>query len=473
MGINKKYIILGLVALTHLACSHLRRGIGGGSQQLSLDGGVAQINLPVQKYTLDNGLRVLVYENRQLPIFTYYTFFDVGGRHEEKGTTGATHFLEHMMFKGTERYGPGQFDNAVEGSGGHLNAYTSFDETVYYEALPSSMLAQIVDMEADRMQHLLLDPAAFESERQVVLEERKMRYENRDQGRLFLKMMQSVFTRTPYGGSVIGEIEDLMALSPQILNDFFKKFYTPDNAIIVVAGDVKSKEVIRLVRQKYGHLKSSSTVIKSYKAKKNAPENYRHRARFNGRHIKLSGKAPTPIFVMAYPGMAVGTPQSYVMDVLSSMLGDGNSSYLAQRFVRGARPRLASVYAANYTLTYNGVFYVGGKLLPGVNLESILRRIRQDLRQACGKNLNQRALQKTKNQYLVGYFGSIQTNSGVAHLVGKSERHFDDFSYYKKELAIYNTMELEQVQSTCRDLFSRPPITLSIWNKHPGPKKRR
>ena len=475
---KKEWAILGLIVTGSLGCSHFKKSAGDSAptslKSLAASSGtISQVHLPIQKYTLDNGLRVLVYENHQLPIFTYYTFFDVGGRHEEAGTTGATHFLEHMMFKGTERYGPGKFYNTVESSGGRLNAYTSFDETVYHESLPSSMLPKIVDMEADRMQHLLLDPKAFESERQVVLEERKKSYENRDEGMLSLKMMQTVFRGTPYGGSVIGEIEDLMALTRPNLNDFFKKFYTPDNAIVVVAGGVKADEVIALIKEKYGHLKPSSAAIKSYKAKKNAPKNYRHRVRFNGRHIKLTGKAPTPIFVMAYPGTAVGAPESYVTDVLSDMLGTGSSSYLAQRYVHSARPRLASISAGNYNLTYNGVFYLWGKLLPGTNLEGTLRRIRRDLGQACRKNLDQRALQKTKNQYLVGYFAGIQTNVGVANLVGKSERYFNDYAHYKKELSIYAAMELEEVQAACEKLFSTPPIILSVWNKHPRQKGAR
>ena len=140
-----------------------------------------------KKFVLDNGLKVIISENRKLPIFSYLTFYDVGGRFEsrEAGTTGATHFLEHMMFKGAKKFGPGEFEKIIESNGGRSNAYTTFDSTVYYESLNSEVIEKIIELEADRMENLLIEEKSFESERKVVLEERKMRYENSPSGKLF------------------------------------------------------------------------------------------------------------------------------------------------------------------------------------------------------------------------------------------------------------------------------------------------
>ena len=200
------------------------------------------LSLKVHKEILPNGLRVLIMENRRLPIFSYYTYFDVGGRHERKGITGASHFLEHLMFKGAKKYGAGKFDSLIEGNGGFSNAYTSFDNTVYHENMPSKSLPIIIDMEADRMVNLLLEPKAFEKERQVVLEERKLRYDNSPMGKLFLNMMQEVFEGTPYGGSVIGNVEDIKNVSRDQIFNYFKKYYSPNNAIVVIVGDVDTKK---------------------------------------------------------------------------------------------------------------------------------------------------------------------------------------------------------------------------------------
>ena len=247
---SKGFLLIGVFSL--MSCSTL---VPSKKSELSL-------NLKVYKEVLPNGLKVLIMENRRLPIFSYYTYFDVGGRHERKGITGASHFLEHLMFKGAKKYGAGEFDSLIEGNGGFSNAYTTFDNTVYHENMPSKSLPIIIDMEADRMVNLLLEPTAFEKERQVVLEERKQRYENRPMGKLFLSMMQAVFENTPYGGSVIGDIEDIKNVTRDQIYDYFKKYYSPNNAIIVIVGDVDTKKTMAMIKEKYGSLKANPNLKK-------------------------------------------------------------------------------------------------------------------------------------------------------------------------------------------------------------------
>lgn len=423
--------------------------------------------LVVHKKVLENGLKVLVVENNRLPIMSYYTFYNIGGRHEGPGTTGATHFLEHMMFKGAKKYGPGQFDTFIEGNGGSTNAYTSFDNTVYYQNLPSGYLKTIIDMEADRMSNLLLEPKAFESERNVIFEERKMRYENSPKGQLYQAMMSELFEKTPYGGSVIGDVEDLKSLSRQQVWDFFKKFYTPDNAIIVIVGDVSANEVFSLVETSFGTMKSSSEETKKYKASKNDPEIYRHQGRYQ-RDVKLRGQSPYPIFALAIPGKPISEEEAFVMDILSSILGQGESSYLVQKFVKGKKPTMSSLGSFNYTLMYNGVFYVMGELLPKVSLNRSKKNLIRALKKSCDEAVTDRNLQKTKNQYMIDYYSNFETNAGLAHFLGLREMFFDDYAFYKKEIDIYQNVTLEEVKSACTSLFNDMDyIFLSVWDKHP------
>jgi zinc protease len=460
-------LFLTTVSFFSLSCSQLSKT--KTSSPKTVEGG---INLDVKKYTLDNGLRLLVYENPKLPIFSYYTFFDVGGRHEGKGTTGATHFLEHMMFKGAKKYGPRQFDTMIEGNGGSTNAYTNFDNTVYYESLPTKsgdldMVEKIIDMEADRMQHLALIPEAFEKERQVVLEERKMRYENSPRGQLYLTLMQAMFEKTPYGGSVIGDVSDLKALNRDQVMDYFKKFYTPDNAIIVVAGDVDAEEVYDHVKEKFGSIEPSSSEIREYRKSRDNLDIYKHRGRY-GRHIKIHSVSKTPMFMLAFPGNAIGTKEGFVRDILASIIGQGESSYLNERFVTGRRPVLSNVGSHNYTLKYNGVFWISGELLKGKSLPRFKANLIAETKKICDRAINERTLQKTKNQYLIGYVSEIETNQGVAHFLGLRENFFGDYEYYKKEMEIYNSITVDEVKSTCRDLFSgNDHIFVTSWNKHP------
>ncbi|MBT7610115.1 MAG: insulinase family protein [Bacteriovoracaceae bacterium] len=461
-------IILTIGLLT--SCSQNTKNLSQGNGSTSIKS--SNIKLNVKKYTLANGLRVLLIENHNLPIFSYYTFFDVGGRFEGKGTTGATHFLEHMMFKGAKKYGPGKFDTIIEGNGGKTNAYTNFDSTVYYQSMPSRMLDTILDLEADRMVDVLLEPKAFDSERQVIFNERKMRYENSPRGKLYYGMMQSMFVDTPYGGSVIGSVEDLTSLKRDEVKDFYHRFYTPDNAIIVVVGDIDTSSTIKIVKEKFGQLKASSSEIKAYKAKKDLDSLYTLRTKFETKHVKINGSSTTPLFSIAYKGERLGAKRGFTMDIISSIIGSGESSYFHQKYVKARKPLLTSVYAANYQLKKNGVFYVGGELMKGVNLNRFRSQFLRNASQICDKAITDRNVQKTKNQYLIDYYDELKTNAGVAHFVGNRENYFNDYGFYKKELEIYNDITTEEAMRVCKDIFaSNKNIFISVWNKHPETKR--
>lgn len=434
-------------------------------------GGLA-LNLDVKKYQLDNGLRLLVVENHTLPIFSYYTFYDVGGRHESKGTTGATHFLEHMMFKGAKKYGPGKFDTIIEGNGGSTNAYTTFDSTVYYQSIPSHMLEKIIDLEADRLNDVLLEPKSFEQERGVIFNERKMRYENSPFGKLYYGMMQAVFKGTPYGGSVIGSVEDLTSLKRDEVKDFFHKFYTPDNAIIVIVGDVDADDVYENVKEKFGSLKPSSQEIKDYKVTKEAKELYVNKPKWNS-HIKINGNSPSPIFAVAYHGDPLGTRRGFVMDILSSILGGGESSHLHQKYVKSRRPILNSISVGNYQLKHNGVFYMMGQLQKGIGINQFKRRLTRDSAKFCKDAISERAVKKTKNQYLVSYYQSIKTNAGVAQFLGLRENTFNDYNYYKQELETYNSITADEVRQVCTEVFKgNKNLFVTVWDKHKASRRQ-
>lgn len=465
------FILCALLISLTFSCTKLSRP---AEKKGSFDHQKSDLHLEVKKYQLENGLRLLVYENHKLPIFSYHTFFDVGGRHEGAGTTGATHFLEHMMFKGAKKYGPGTFFKLIESNGGNSNAYTNFDSTVYYESLPTKnagkdMVETIIDMEADRMQYLALESAAFEKERGVILEERKNRYENSPRGQLYLEMMQSIFEGTPYGGSVIGDKQDLHNLSRDQVMGYFKKFYTPDNAIVIVAGDVEGDKVYQLIKEKFGKIAPSTSEVRDFRASRDNPELFKHKGSYK-KHIKIHNKqAVSPMFMLAFPGNAIGTKEGFVRDILSSILGQGESSYLHERFVVGRRPLFTGLYAANYTLKYNGVFYIAGEVAKGKSLKGATDHLISDTKKLCDTAITSRSLQKTKNQYLVGYISEIETNDGVAQFLGLRENFFGDYSYYKKELEIYKGITLDEVKQSCRELFRDGNYVLvSIWKSHPA-----
>lgn len=435
------------------------------SKRFSEDNSGDEIILEVTKKVLPNGLTILISENHKLPIFSYYTYYKVGGKFEKDGITGASHLLEHMMFKGAKKYGAGEFDNIVEGNGGKNNAYTSNDNTVYFENLPSQHLNKIIDLEADRMQNLLLEPESFERERNVVLEERKLRYENSDRGKLFLTMMKEVFKGTPYGTSVIGKIKDLKTVSRDEIFAYFKKFYAPNNAIIVVTGDVDTKKTIEEIEAKFGKIPMSEG-LDEYKKEQLDRLGFDFKAKFN-RSIKINGRTPNPNFMLTFPAVKIGEKDGFVLDILASILGGGESSYYSNKYVLNSKPTFSNIYAANYTLQNSGVFFVGGELLSSKSLKTAETELLNNLKLACSEAITERSLQKVKNQYFIEMLSGLDTNAGVAKFIGDREFYFGDYSFYKNELETYQSITTVELKTACsKYLLKDKHLFISIWDKN-------
>lgn len=412
------------------------------------------INLTVYKAVFENGLTVLVAPNHSLPIFSMYTFFDVGGRYEQEGTTGASHFLEHMLFKGSKRYGPGEFDTLIEESGGRMNAYVNFDMTVYHQHLPTFMLERIIDMEADRMTDVLLHPVAFEAERQVIFNERKLRYENSPRGQLYLEMMQTFFQGTPYGGSVIGSVEDLTHLQRDDVLKFFHNFYTPDNAIVVFAGDVTAQDVFALVARYYAHLEPSSEELRDYKKERDDPRHYQRSTPYQ-KHVKIETVGPETLFALAYAGDSMTGEQGHLIDFVSAILGSGESSFLNQHYVAREDSQVSSIGAHQMQLKNDGIFFVMGSLKSDVDVEWFKNDLISQLKRSCDIAITDRSIQKVKNQLLSGVYSAMKTNRELAEFLGRSQFFYGDFREFESDLLLYNEVEKQQVREKCHQMFGQ------------------
>jgi zinc protease len=422
--------------------------------------------LNVKKVVLDNGLTVLIAPNPKLPIASYYTLFDVGGRYEVKGTTGATHFLEHLMFKGAKKYGPGQFDTLIEKNGGTTNAYTTADSTVYYQNIPSGFVPMMIDLESDRLQNLLLEPYSFESERKVIFEERKMRYENSPGGFLYLMMMKKIFEGTPYGQSVIGDVEDLEALNRDQVMEFFKTFYTPDNAVLAIVGDVDPEKTLEIVKEKYGNIPRSKGLM-ALKAKRDEPAKYTFKAKMNTEY-KFYSTNPNAKFMLAYKGEKAGTRRAFIMDILSNMLSAGGSSYLTQKYVKTDKPIFSEISLNNYNLLHAGVFYFSGELMEGVSFDNAKTKFMSEIKNFCLEGLDEHTLIKTKNQIVVGAYHQLKTNAGVASTIMTNEKLYGDYNFGLKEMEIYQSITEKEVKTVCEEYFAKSEnILVSVSNQNP------
>ena len=421
------------------------------------------INLEVEELKLENGLTALILPNPKLPIFSIKIFYKVGGKNEIPGITGASHFLEHMMFKGAKKYGKNTIDFIIEGSGGQTNAYTTNDQTVYYENLPSSQLEKILDIEADRMENLLLDKDDFEKERAVVLEERKMRYENSPRGQLYLELMQNLYAGTPYGTSVIGDISDLKTVTQEQIRAYFKKFYAPNNAIIVIAGDVNVSDTKRLIKEKFGPIPMSEKVIEEHNKLKD--EDFLPKIK-KSQIVGKKGESPNPIFMLAFPTVKLGHPETYSLDILSSILGSGKSSSLTSDYLLIEKPVATSIYAAHQQLEKSGFFFIGGELIKGIKVKEFRDELVKRLKGYCESEINAENIQKIKNNYLVDLYSSLDSNAGLAQFLGDRQASFGDWKYYRKELDSYANVNVQDVKKSCKDVFSKESLFVYVWNQN-------
>lgn len=421
------------------------------------------IQLDVEELKLDNGMTALIVDNPKLPIFSLYFFYKVGGKNETPGITGASHFLEHMMFKGAKKFGKNTIDFIIEGSGGSTNAYTTADSTVYYENLPSKELEMMLDIESDRMENLALDTDDFNKERAVVLEERKMRYENSPRGQLYQLLMSTFFAGTPYGRPVIGEIPDLKSVTREQIHTYFKKFYAPNNVTLVLVGDVNTSEAKRLIKEKFGKIPSSPKVQEAHASLSDKdfevklPES---------KVVNQKGESPNPLFMMAYPTYKAGHPKGYALDVLSSILGSGKSSTLINEYILINRPVATSMYAAHQQLEKAGFFFVGGELVRGVKLNDFKNDIQKKLKNYCETEITARNIQKIKNNYLVDLYGGLDSNAGLAQYLGDRQMLMGDWKFYKKELELYEKVSVEDVKAVCLETFAKNNVFVSVWNQH-------
>ncbi|MEJ2107135.1 MAG: pitrilysin family protein [Acidiferrobacteraceae bacterium] len=287
--------------------------------------------------TLANGMRIIVQEDHRSPVVVSQVWYKVGGIDEPKGITGISHVLEHMMFKGTKKHPAGEFSRIIAENGGRENAFTSRDYTVYFQTLEKSRLPIAFELEADRMQNLTLDPKEFKKELQVVMEERRMRTEDSPAGRLYEGFSAAAFHVHPYGNPIIGWSEDLKHLTVDKVRDWYKRFYAPNNATLVVVGDVKPKEVIELARKYFGPVprhKINRTIPPPEPPQKET------------RHVEVSVPAKVPQIMIGFHTPVLGKTKKpwepYALDVLSGLLSGGKSARLPQELVRRQRVAVAA-----------------------------------------------------------------------------------------------------------------------------------
>lgn len=382
----------------------------------------------VQNETLQNGMKILVQEDHNIPNVAMYFFFRIGSRNEHPGTTGLSHFFEHMMFNGAKKYGPKQFDIQMEKNGGNNNAYTTEDTTVYTDWFPRSALELMMDMEADRIRDLSFDPKMVESERGVVYSERRLSVDNSNFGVLFEQLGAAAFIAHPYHWPVIGWPSDIESWTMDDLKVHFRMGYAPNNCVAVIVGDVSHPEVMALAKK---YLEPIPRQEPPPPVRTKEPE------QLGERRVLVRKPAQLPIELVAYHVPETRHPDDAPLDVLQALLVHGQSSRLYNRLV-DKEQLVLNVNAFRQSSLDPGLMVFSLSPRSGVEPARAEKALFEELDRLGNEPLSEQELRKAKNQLLADHYRQLKTIAGRANLLGVYEVYHGD---YRKLFTVGQTLE--------------------------------
>ncbi|MCL2021285.1 MAG: insulinase family protein [Betaproteobacteria bacterium] len=368
--------------------------------------------------TLANGLKVVVKEDRRAPVVTQMVWYRIGSMDETDGSSGLAHALEHMMFKGTPKIGAGEFSRLVAAAGGRDNAFTSRDYTAYFQQIPREKLGEMMALESDRMGNLIVAPEEFAQEIKVVMEERRMRTDDNPQALLFEQTNAVAFQTHPYRRPVIGWMDDLMHMTAAAAKTWHTTWYAPNNATLVVCGDVGHEAVFRLAERHYGGMKARSLPIRRIQAEPTQK---------GIRRLTVKGPAELPMLLMAWktPGIErIGAEEPvdpYALDMLAAILDGHAAARLPQRLVR--ERQIAANVGASYDSLGRGpaLFYFYGSLLPGHTPEVLEKALRAEIADIAEHGISEGELKRARAQLIASRVYARDSVFGQAMEIGSME----------------------------------------------------
>ncbi len=395
--------------------------------------------------TLPNGLKVVFLEDHSTPIVHAEIWYHVGSKNEKAGRTGFAHLFEHMMFKGSKNVEPEGHPSWISSIGGQSNAFTTEDATVFWQTTPAQYLPLVLWLEADRMASLRIDDAAFKTEREVVKEERRMRIDNQPYGRLNEIIYDAAFTVHPYKHPTIGSMKDLEAASIDDVRDFFRTYYVPENATLVLVGDFDTKEATSLVAQYLGRVA---------KAKQPVPRDIpQEPAQTKERRMTVEENWPLPAVVVAHHITFDGNPDSYPLHIASKVLSDGQSSRIYRKLVYEKQLALAAFGGGNIIEDPN-LFYAVAIVQPGKTTGETINALIAELDRLRNEPISAGELQQAKNQFARDYIFSRESNKDKAQQLGHAAVIHNDVKTADGEFDIFMNMTADDVQRVARKYFT-------------------
>ena len=412
---------------------------------VTLDGAVRPPKLDYRISTLDNGLTVILSEDHSTPIVHVEMWYHVGSKNEPPGRTGFAHLFEHLMFKGSKNVRTDQHLTFISRVGGDGNAYTTEDATVFLQTVPSHYLPLVLWLEADRMATLRIDQRALNSEREVVKEERRWRYENEPFGLLSEIVYDHAFNVHPYKHTAIGSMRDLEAASIDDVRGFYETYYVPENATIIVAGDVDPENTLQMIEHYLGRVPKAVNTVPREIPREPPPQAER-------RITVEADNWPLPAVVVAHHITYDGHPDAYPLHIASKVLSDGESSRIHRRLVYDDQLAV-SAFGQGTLIEDPNLFYAVAVVTPGRQPAEAVEALMDELERLKQEPVSDEELQRSKNQFARDYvIGRITNSQKAAHLAHAAVIH-DDITTADGEFDIFMNVTKDDVQRVARTYF--------------------
>jgi len=416
----------------------------------------------VLEHRLDNGMKVIVKQDRRAPIVVSQVWYKVGSSYEYGGLTGISHVLEHMMFKGTEKHPPGEFSRIIAANGGDENAFTGRDYTAYFQTLAKDRLPVAFELEADRMRNLLLLDEEFQKEVEVVKEERRMRTEDNPNSLTYEQFNTIAYEASPYRIPVIGWMSDLDALQVEDLRDWYRKWYAPNNATLVVVGDVDPQEVVKLAERYFGPLQPERVA---------QPKPRQEPLQRGMKQINVKAPARQPYLIMGYKTPVIGEAdiewEPYALELLAYVLDGGDSARLAQNLIRGSQ------VAADADADYSAFSRLPGMLLldavptPGKSIEDLQVELKAQIIRLQEEPVGQEELERVRNQIIASKVYEKDSVFYQAMLIGQLETVGLDWRLADEYVEHLKQVTPEQIQQVARKYLVDDRLSVAVLDPLP------
>ncbi len=413
---------------------------------------------------LANGLRIIVKEDRRAPTVAHMVWYRAGSMDETNGSTGVAHVLEHLMFKGTPSAGPGEFNRRVAAAGGRDNAFTSRDYTAYFQQVPKEKLSEMMHLEADRMRHLTLDPAEFAQEVRVVMEERRLRTDDQPQSLLFEQLNAVAFQVHPYRVPVIGWMNDLENMTVSDARAWYEQWYTPNNAYVVVVGDVDHQKVFELAEEHYGALPARVLPLRKPQEEP---------VQVGTRRLTVKAPADLPVVLMAYKVPVIRNVDQdsdpYALEMLAAVLAGHEAARFTRHLVR--EQRLAVNAAASYDSTARGpgIFHLYGSPSEGRTRAEVEAGLRAEIAAVQAQGVAPDELARAKAQLIAGQIYKLDSMFAQAMEIGQLESAGIPHTRNRRMIDRLQAVTAEQIQAVARKYFGDEQLTVAELDPQPLP----